>query len=188
MSIDPVYRVAANATIAGTTAGTDAAAPISALDQRVKNALGKSFSGFRNGVLPVVERFDVFNRGLQQIPLLGTQGMDQAAPETEVRKSKNRTAVYDYIRDFRFTPDGTGNTASLLVKATALMRARETLRDQERQAMLDSGALPTQHAETLAATLDTTFGVLSFIDTSFNLSFMQSMLMGDEEFEIEKEW
>lgn len=190
ISVNPVAGRAISSAPAPTGLGDgyDSAAARSALDARVKQALKDGFVGFKHGDLPVVDRFELFNKGLLQVPLQGTQGMDQASPEAETRRNNNRTAVYEYTRDFRFTPDGTGDGASLLIKATALTRAREILRDQEREAVLASGTLPAPHAQTLVATLDTAIGALNFIESSFRTSFMQSMVMGDEAFEIEKEW
>lgn len=186
MSINPVNTV--NPVASGATANAAATGVVSALDARVKTALGPLFASLKNRELPEVGRFALFHQGLLKIPLQSTQGLDQSSPEAESRRNNNRTAVYEYARDFRFTSDETGNAASLLLKATALKRVRETMRDQERQAMSATGALPTPHAEMLAATLDTTVGVLGFIELSVVNQFMQSMLMDDEAFEVEKEW
>jgi hypothetical protein len=171
-------RMAAAAPVAG-TAETGEGGKVLTLQERVHKTVLEYFPKYRKDGLTDPPYAEAFHRGLLQLPLRQPKPGDSTADRNQMIAG-NRQMVYKFMSEF-----GVGAEKEVYKKvidrAMALVRAREEMLDGV------SGRDPKEIA-TLATALNAAFTAVYGMDAMVKTTFLQAMMLEDEEFELEKEW
>jgi hypothetical protein len=165
-----VNPLAENAAAAGK--GGDGT-PMVGLDDRVHQYVKRFFPDYRKKTLADPPHIDAFYEGLKKLPLRPTKRGDKQS------MVENRRIVNDYMKAFS-AEGGKPTYPQMIDRGMALIRSREMLEG-------DIGFGPEQKI-VLDDALKSTFAAVSGLHSMSRNSFFQSMMLGAEEYEFEKDW
>jgi hypothetical protein len=180
MTTDNGMRLAMAPAISATAAnGAGADDKVLTLQERVRKTVLEYFPKYRETGLTDPPHAEAFHRGLLQLPLRQPKPGDSTADRNEAI-AENRRMVYKFTDEF-----GVGAEKAVYKKvidrAMALVRAREEMLEGV------SGRDPKEIA-TLATALNAAFTAVYGMDAMVKTTFLQAMMLEDEEFKIDDEW
>jgi hypothetical protein len=173
-------RVAAAPRVSGMAGpGAGASDKQLTLQERMHKTVLEYFPKYRKDGLTDPPHAEAFHRGLLKLQLRQPKPGDSAADRSEMI-AENRRIVYKFTDEF-----GVGAEKAVYKKvidrAMALVRAREEMQDGV------SGRDPKE-ITTLTTALNAAFTSVYGMDAMARTTFLQAMMLEDEEFKIDDEW